>query len=214
MEMLIWLGLYDKRWFFGLKNPSLAKIWLFPLVNNLLFLSSLMYSTTIAPGGGQLCNNNFATPCLWITGRIFILIMLVIAIAAVLYKTQKVKAKEIKLLKLIASASEHSILKLKYTFWLRRKVLQSLPGVGLFLLSIFNYAWVIAGATMFLGQVNDYSLSYTVQQIIVVNLVVTGIFLLPIIWTMCWFLLIKVTSAGVGFVSPRLYIWFMKKMHI
>ncbi len=103
METTVWLWLYDKRWLFGIKPPSVLNIWYttfllillihshrsVPLLNNVFFFVTLYYYFTAYHHDASTCYDNFKD---WIFMRIGMLIMIVVGIIQVYRQTSKTKA--------------------------------------------------------------------------------------------------------------------------
>jgi len=206
METVVWLWLYDRRWFFGIKSPSLLKIWTVPLVNNAFYFISLFYYTLTH---GDHCYSGFES---WIYTRLLMLTLIIVGIVLVYMKTSKNKQEDYREMTIYKSVSP--VLLKNYNYWITRKVLISFPGLSLLLLGLLNWIWIAHGMKMAYAQYGSGELvdcGSFIQNVVWGNLVLSGIITLPVLWVLFWMVFIKGTCLILGVVSPSLLISLKKK---
>lgn len=97
---------------------------------------------------------------------------------------------------------------------IRRKVLISFPGLSLLFLGAINWIWTVYGMNIVYSNYPTYkSCSEFVNNIILGNLLISGILALPVIWIFFWMVIIKGLSLTLGLLSPPMLIWLKKKTH-
>jgi hypothetical protein len=206
METVVWLWLYDRRWFFGIKSPSLLKIWTVPLFNNAMFFISLFY---YAATHNDECYPGFQT---WIYTRLFMLTLILAGIIMIYRETSKSKEQEYREMEVYKSVNP--VLIKNYHYWITRKVLISFPGLSLLFLGLLNWLWIAHGMNMAYAQYGTGALvgcGGFIKNVVWGNLILSVFFSLPVLWILFWMICIKGTGLLLGVVSPSTLIWLKKK---
>jgi len=205
METVVWLWLYDRRWFFGIKAPSVLKIWSLPIFNNAFFFVTLLYYVSMQ---SDQCYNTFKD---WIYIRLIMLTFTLVGLIMIFKDTFLSKKRdytEIENYKIVNPA-----LMKNYNYWITRKVLLSWPGLILLLLGLMNWYWIIRGMNMVYSDFGNvpYECGSFVNNVVWANLLLTGLISLPVVWILFWMIVIKGISLLLGVLSPPALIWFKKK---
>jgi len=205
METVVWLWLYDRRWFFGIKAPSLLKIWSVPIFNNAFFFVTLLYYVSTQ---SDQCYNTFKD---WIYVRLVMLAFTLVAIVRIFQSTFMSKKEEYTEIETYKTVNP--ILVKNYNFWITRKVLLSWPGLILLLLGLMNWYWIIRGMNMVYSDMGGIALAGCggfVHNVVWGNLVLTGLISLPVFWVLFWMICIKGSCIILGLISPSMLIKLKK----
>ena len=209
METVVWLWLYDRRWFFGIKAPSLLKIWTVPLFNNAFFFLTLLYYFLTHHYDSGSCYDNFKD---WIFMRLFMLTFIIAGIVQVYRETSKTKALEYDEMQTYKTINP--ILLRNYNYWITRKVLVSFPGICLLLLGLVNWFWIARG----MNRVYDgyWSGEYTncgafMKNVVWGNLILSVVSSLPVLWILFSMIFIKGSCIILGLISPASLISLKRK---
>ena len=87
----------------------------------------------------------------------------------------------------------------------------SLPGISVLILSLISNYLIFVGIQMFYFNKDANGYPKNVQDLIMLNIIIAGLFLAPVIWTISWFLIIKIGSILISTLTPKFYIWLKKK---
>jgi len=205
METVVWLWLYDRRWFFGVKAPNLVTIWTLPLINNAFFVISLFYYSS---DHSDACYNGFRN---WIAIRLLMLVLIIVSIASVYRQTKYTKKKDH--VEMEAHKVVNPILLKNYNYWITRKVLISFPGLSLLFLGLLNWYWIGHGMNMVYTNYREGTLTGCedfMHSIVWGNLIMTMVFSLPVFIVFSGMILIKGSCILLGVVSPSTLIYFKK----
>lgn len=94
-----------------------------------------------------------------------------------------------------------------------RKVLISFPGLTLLILGLLNWYWTIHGLNLVYSEYEGGALAGCtsfVHSVVWINLMITGLVSLPVVWVLFWMLIIKLTCILLGVISPSLLIKMKK----
>jgi hypothetical protein len=217
MELLLWLYLYDNRWFFNIKVPTKIYkfLWAFPIFIHFMIFSAGIYYLNFVDD--YQCTNTLK---MWILHRTFFSILMILNIIIFLIKIQTLLQKE-KLsidesTKIFIYHPQNHLNSLNFdqihlSFWIRRNSLISTSGILLLIqgfISIY-YSYLIRNLiTSQYFRSCDYkikkALSLHSYSIYVSNIVLIIVILLMI--------KIKVFHFIMGMFFPRKYAIFMKNM--
>lgn len=216
MELLLWLYLYDNRWFFDIKiHSKFYKIlWIVPIfIHFMLFSMGIYYLNFV---DDFQCTNSLK---MWILHRTFFSVLIIINIIIFLIKIQSSLEKE-KIqfnetnkilgfdnmsLNSINFNSEQKVL----SFWVRRHSLISTPGI-LLLIQEFNslyYSYLIKNL---LTNQSFGSCDYKIQKALNIHsysIWYGNILLIVILATM---IKIKVFHFIMGMYFPNKYVFLMR----
>jgi hypothetical protein len=207
METVVWLWLYDRRWFFGIKAPSLLKIWTLPLFNNAFFFVSLFYYFLRHNNDNAQCFQDFES---WIYMRLLMLTLIMAGIIQVYRETSKNTALDYSEMQTYKTINP--ILVKNYNYWITRKVLISFPGLSLLALGLINWFWIARGMNIVYNQYYIiYGCGAFMKNVVWGNLILTAILSLPVLWVFFSMILIKGTCIILGVISPSALIKLKKK---
>jgi len=217
MELLLWLYLYDDRWFFNLKLPTKIYkfLWLLPIFTHFMLLSAGVYYLNFVDD--FQCAKSLK---MWIYHRTFFSILMIINIIIFMMKIQTLLEKEKVHInnstKIFNYHPENHLNSLSFdqiylSFWVRRNALVSTSGILLLiqgLISIY-YSYMIKNLIT-----SQYfrSCDYKIQKALSLHsysIYYTNNLLLSIIFIM---LAIKIFHFVMGMYFPRKYAVFMKAL--
>ena len=90
----------------------------------------------------------------------------------------------------------------------------SLPGISVLILSLINNYLIFVGIQMFYFNKDANGYPKSVQDLIMLNIIIAGLFLATVIWTISWFLIIKIGSILLSALTPKFYIWLQKRLYL
>lgn len=217
MELLLWLYLYDNRWFFNLKLPTniIKFLWAFPIFIHFMLLSSGIYYLNFVDD--YQCTKTLK---MWIYHKTFFSILMIINIIIFLMKIQTLIQKEKLQIKesskILNYHPQNHLNSLNFeqnylSFWVRRNSLVSTSGI-LLLIQGFTSIYYSHLIKSLITSQYFRSCDYKIQKALSVHsysIFYGNLLILLIIAVMIF---IKVFHFVMGMYFPRKYAKFMKFM--
>ncbi|KAL4428949.1 hypothetical protein ABPG74_011145 [Tetrahymena malaccensis] len=208
MEFVCWLWTYDKRWMFDKAVDQMEKIWIVPLIANILLLGMIINSLYI----DELVND----PCIlkhgykfWLQIQSVILCVSCINIIILYFKIIQIEKKKERQLETLNAKSRIS--PKKFGYWIRQKGLLSGAGFSVLILGLLNLVWVVTGFRRYYYN-HSYTCARSFQNTLYANIIIPLVALLPFIFTLITSFLIKVLSLIFSWLMPEIFIRLKKSM--
>lgn len=217
MELLLWLYLYDNRWFFNLRLPTkLHKfLWAFPIFIHFMLLSAGVYYLNFVDD--YQCTKTLK---MWIYHKTFFSILMIINIIIFLMKIQTLLQKEKSHIeestKIFNYHPQNHLNTLGFeqnylSFWVRRNALTSTSGVLLLIQGFTNIYYSYLIKSLITSQYFR-SCDYKIQRALCLHshsIFYSNLLIFSVIAAMIF---IKVFHFIMGMYFPRKYAIFMKFM--
>ena len=210
MELLLWLWLYDPRWFFNLKiNIKLYRnSWLLPLSINLI--NAFVSSYYIKFSEESACESTLR---LWLITRILFSVLIIINILFFIYKITITDKKERihfeNAKKVYPDIVENMN---EYDYWIRRKSLISTSGVLLLFLGMISLFWSYVIIKLYYVD-NQFS-KCNIQLITFIKFYAFTVFLtnFPVMLMFLLLISVKLGSFICAYTCPAFLIWISKRL--
>lgn len=203
MELLLWLWLYDVRWFFNLRiSVSYYKnAWLIPLLLNACLVIICIYHFQL--NDISFCDKSIK---LWLYTRAFFSLLIsltsiffIVKISEICKKEQNAFENPIKIMPILENSMKH------YEFWIKRKSLLSTPGILLLFLGFVSLFW-----SCLITWFNTAEHLYTCDSQVISLLMTHSIFIIacnsPIALVFVFMILIKLSCFVSAYLCPNLLI--------
>lgn len=215
MELLLWLYLYDNRWFFNLKLPSkiIKFLWAIPIFIHFMLLSAGVYYLNFVDD--YQCTKTLK---MWIYHKTFFSILMIINIIIFLMKIQTLLQKEKQQIEesteIFNYHPQNNLNTLSFeqnylSFWVRRNSLVSTSGI-LLLIQGFTSIYYSHLIKRLITSQYFRSCDYKIQKALSLHSHSTFYGNLLIILIMAVMIFIKVFHFVMGMYFPRKYAIFMK----
>jgi hypothetical protein len=205
MELLLWMWLYDQRFFFNYKlSIRFFKLaWLFPLIMHLTLATACVYFVQVKD-----VPNCESTLKLWLYSRILFSYLISLIIVVFMCKISAVRNKErhffdnaTQIYPLVNDTLN------RYDYWIRRRSIISLPGIMLFFLGLISLFWSYVIIKLYYFDNQFRHCNQNVLTLLNINSIIIFTCNIPIGIVLLSLIFIKLGSVACAFVCPGFLIF-------
>jgi hypothetical protein len=211
MELLLWMWLYDPRWFFNFKiSVRFYKyIWFIPLTIHMLIVILGSLELMKEP----LHNNEISTLQIWLCCRIFFSFLISLIISIFMIKISRIHKKESSFFENAKKVFPHlNDVNNDYEYWIKRNSLISTPGIFLLILGFISLFWSYLIIEMIYVE-KIFIEQGLLKQMLLFNCLFIFIGNVPLFLVLLVFITVKITSFLSAFMCPTLLIWNSKMIN-
>jgi hypothetical protein len=213
MELLLWLYLYDPRWFLDSKliHKIFKYLWVIPLISHITFIAYSAYILIISRVTNKrhpIIINDIFNECGYflnsaIYGRISFSLLIALMIVLFEFKIHKIYQKENKFFKDAESIFPMVKINVEKN-WMRRKALMSCSGILLLFFSIISFIW--SSLMINFNYLENKFQGCDYNLVLNINLISIFIFLsnIPVIILIFFTVFLKINSFFCAYMCPKI----------
>lgn len=212
MELLLWMWLYDSRWFFNYKvSIKLYKwIWSIPLLMHLI-ISILGLYDLFQERNNYTCENSLK---IWLLCRIFFSLILSLNIMVFMHKISSSYLKENSFFenakRVFPYLNEYNN---DYDFWIKRNSLISTSGIFLLILGFISLFWSYLIMNMYFYENKFMKCGEFNDNLLKLNSIFVFIGNIPLILVVIILISVKFIVLSSAFLCPNLLILYAKLLN-